>query len=262
MPFLLSNTDDAWECFGAKDPYYGVLTSESFRTSNIGDVERRDFFDSGRRHVLSCLAKIEALVGPVRRGGALDFGCGVGRLALPLASDAGFVLVDGVDISVSMLREARANAERMAVENVGLIHSSEFFESSDQRPDHRFYSFIHSFIVLQHIPTYKGYLIFRSLLDRLEPGGVIAVHFPYFRSVSSLRKLINYIRVRSSLLHMAGNLLQRRPLHEPPMQMNRYDMNELFLICHEFGLGSVSADFLIDSGNHGVYLIGRRQAGD
>jgi len=39
------------------------------------------------------------------------------------------------------------------------------------------------------------------------------------------------------------------------MQMNCYSMNALILISHEFGLGSVSADLLIDSCNHGVYLI-------
>jgi 2-polyprenyl-3-methyl-5-hydroxy-6-metoxy-1,4-benzoquinol methylase len=167
-------------------------------------------------------------VGPVQRGSALDFGCGVGRLALPLASEAGFVHADGVDVSVSMLREARANAERMAVENVSFIESSEFFEPSGLHADRRLYSFIHSFIVLQHIPPSKGYVIFRGLLDRLEPGGVIALHFPYFRKVSSLRKLTNYMRVRSRLLHSAGNLLQRKPLAEPPMQMNRHDMNKLF----------------------------------
>lgn len=261
MPFLVSDTDDAWEAFGAKDPYYGVLTNEAFRAGVIGDEERRDFFDSGRQHVLKYLARIESLVGPVRRGSALDFGCGVGRLALPLATEAGFAHVDGVDVSVSMLMEASANAERMAVENVGFIESRVLFgPMMNQLANHRLYSFIHSFIVLQHIPPAKGYVIFRGLLDRLEPGGVIALHFPYFRKVPSLRKFANYVRVRSSILHSAGNLLQRRPLAEPPMQMNRYDINKLFLICHEYGLDSVSVDFLMDSGNHGVYLIGRRQA--
>ena len=100
MPFLVNDTDDAWEAFGAKDPYYGVLTNEAFRAGVIGDEERRDFFDSGRQHVQKYLARIESLVGPVRRGSALDFGCGVGRLALPLATEAGFAHVDGVDVSV------------------------------------------------------------------------------------------------------------------------------------------------------------------
>ena len=199
------------------------------------------------------------MVGQIRRGSALDFGCGVGRLALPLATEAGFAHVDGVDVSVSMLMEASANAERMAVENVGFIESRVLFGSMDQLANHRLYSFIHSFIVLQHIPPGKGYVIFRGLLDRLELGGVIALHFPYFRKVPSLRKFANYVRVRSSLLHYLGNLLQRRPLAEPPMQMNRYDINKLFLICQEYGLDSISINFLMDSGNHGVYLIGRRQ---
>jgi len=89
MSFLVQNTDEAWEAFGAKDPYYGVLTNEAFRTGVIGEADRRDFFDSGRRHVLSYIGRIEALVGQVRRGSALVLGCGVGRLALPLASEAG-----------------------------------------------------------------------------------------------------------------------------------------------------------------------------
>lgn len=260
MPFLPNDADDAWEAFGARDPYYGVLTNEAFRAGVIGDEELRDFFDSGRQHVLKYLARIESLVGPVRRGSALDFGCGVGRLALPLATEVGFAHVDGVDVSVSMLMEARANAERMAVENVGFLESPAFWGPVDRLANHRLYSFIHSFIVMQHIPPAKGYLILRGLLERLEPGGVIALHFPYYRKVSPLRKLANYVRVRSRLLHSAANLLQRRPLAEPPMQMNRYDINMLFLICHEYGLDGVSADFLMDSGNHGVYLIGRRQA--
>ncbi len=259
MPFLVSDTDDAWEAFGAKDPYYGVLTKEAFRADVIGDGERRDFFDSGRQHVLNYLSRIESQIGPVRRERALDFGCGVGRLVFPLAMEAGFAHVDGVDVSTSMLTEACANAERMAVENVGFIASKDFFGPIDHSADYKFYSFIHSFIVLQHIPPAKGYVIFRGLLDRLEPGGVIALHFPYFRKVLSLRKFANYVRVRSRLLHSVGNLLQRRPLAEPPMQMNRYNINKLFLICHEYGLDSVSADFLVDSGNHGVYLIGRRR---
>ena len=136
------------------------------------------------------------------------------------------------------------------------------FRSLDFTADHRRYSFIHSFIVLQHIPPAKGYQIFRDLLERLEPGGVIAIHFPYFRRVASLRKLANYLRVRSKLLHSVGNFIQRRPFCEPPIQMNRYDVNKLFLISHEFGLSSVSADFLVDSGIHGFYLIVRRSAGN
>ena len=262
MPFLFNDTDEAWEAFGAKDPYYGVLTNEAFRVGVIGDDERRDFFESGREHVLKYLARIENLVGPVRRESALDFGCGVGRLVLPLAMDAGFSRVDGVDVSFSMLTEARVNADRMGVENAGFIASPDFFSSIDGTVDHQFYSFIHSFIVLQHIPPTKGYQIFSDLLERLEPGGVIAIHFPYFRRVTALRKLANYVRVRSRLLHSVGNLVQRRPFAEPPMQMNRYDVNRLLLICHEQGLASTCADFLIESGNHGVYLIGRRPSDD
>jgi 2-polyprenyl-3-methyl-5-hydroxy-6-metoxy-1,4-benzoquinol methylase len=48
--------------------------------------------------MVALLQRIETTLGPVARGRALDFGCGVGRLALPLVRDAGFARVVGVDI--------------------------------------------------------------------------------------------------------------------------------------------------------------------
>jgi len=67
------------------------------------------FFESGRGHVEAVLASCKRYFGEgfqPRR--LLDFGCGVGRVLLPFAELCEAVV--GVDISESMLAEARRNS--------------------------------------------------------------------------------------------------------------------------------------------------------
>ncbi|MFD0937724.1 class I SAM-dependent methyltransferase, partial [Methylobacterium trifolii] len=78
------SSDAIWRRYGEHDPYYGVLTLDSYRKDRIG-ANREAFFASGEAVVAEVLDRVEGAVGPVRRGHALDFGAGVGRLSLPLA---------------------------------------------------------------------------------------------------------------------------------------------------------------------------------
>jgi 2-polyprenyl-3-methyl-5-hydroxy-6-metoxy-1,4-benzoquinol methylase len=95
-----NNTDKSWETLGKTNPYYGVLTSDKFRNNNLDDDARAEFFKSGKKHVVDLLNRVEEKFGKIPRGNALDFGCGVGRLTLPLAIDGGFSRVVGMDISL------------------------------------------------------------------------------------------------------------------------------------------------------------------
>ena len=82
----MSNTDDAWEKFGKTDPYYGVLSHESIRLSKFAEDSHADFFLSGEEHVKLLFQTIREHVDPdFSPELALDFGCGVGRIAIPLA---------------------------------------------------------------------------------------------------------------------------------------------------------------------------------
>jgi len=249
------NSDRSWETLGRTDPYYGVLTDQRFRRAKLDASALEEFFASGSVHMAGLLRRIERVLGPVSRGRALDFGCGVGRLTLPLVRDADFAEVVGVDISESMLQEAQRNARDT---DLGRI---EFVLSDDQlsRLEGAF-DFVHSFIVLQHIPVARGEVIVRQLIQRLAPGGVAALQLPFARRSGLLRNLANYARVHVRPLHMLGNLIQARPWNEAPMQMNRYDLNNLFVILYECGMGSVTAEFMDDSGNTGAYLLLRKPA--
>ena len=76
------------------------------------DEDRADFFESGTSDVAFVLEHVH----PREMNKALDFGCGVGRLSLALASKFGNVV--GVDVSQSMLKEARRNAALINTSNV------------------------------------------------------------------------------------------------------------------------------------------------
>jgi len=104
-------TDRDWDFFANKDPYWAVLTQDRFRKKALGESQRREFFSSGETHidwVFSTIRHhIDPRFNPVK---GLDFGCGVGRLLLPIARRCQTAV--GIDVSDTMLREAEKTAKR------------------------------------------------------------------------------------------------------------------------------------------------------
>ncbi len=104
---------------------------------------------------------------------ALDFGCGVGRLMVPMAA-AGFD-VDGVDISERMLEFAASHPG---------LERSRFFRSSGSdcgaAPDGA-YDLVYSSLCLQHIcsRTVRSELL-ASFARALTPGGVMVVQMHFY----------------------------------------------------------------------------------
>ena len=104
---------------------------------------------------------------------ALDFGCGVGRLTIPLSAACKQVV--GVDASPSMLEEATKNAREMGAENIEFLLADDNLSALGSEG----FDFINSFIVFQHIPIDRGYRLLRRLLSLLNEGGIGALHFTY-----------------------------------------------------------------------------------
>lgn len=243
----LKESDRAWEQFGKEDPYFGVLTDEKFRKSNLTDAAKEEFFRSGEDYIADVLAKVHRYIDPTFNiRNALDFGCGVGRLVIPLASIADEVT--GIDISPSMLAEARNNYETRNLQNVSLVLADDALSLVNQT-----YDFVHSFIVFQHIPVPRGEKIFRRLVSKLEAGGVGVVHFTYAKAYVPSRKRVfvqTYVPFGKNLL----NLRAGKKFSAPEMQMNPYNLNEILVTMQTAGVTACHVEFTDHDKEFGVVV--------
>ncbi len=163
----MANSDSEWRRWGETEPYFGVLADPRFRMQGIGE-NREAFFELGRLTVEERLATAERHFGSFGRRRSLEFGCGVGRLGIPLAANFDEVL--GLDISPAMLAEAQINADRMGAANLRLAPSDDVLSQAEGQ-----YDFVLSCMVLQHIPARRGMRIIKRLLDQVGPGGVASL---------------------------------------------------------------------------------------
>jgi SAM-dependent methyltransferase len=238
-------TDQAWVSWGERDPYYAVITDPRFRQRALTDDARREFFSSGQAHARWVLATARQRVrSDFAPQTALDFGCGVGRVAIPLAAELRGVV--GVDVSPAMLTEAAKNADLM-----GVGHNTRWLESDDRlsRVDGCF-DLVHSCIVLQHIDVVRGRELFRGLVDRVAPGGVGAIQVTYAKARHAERygqPPAEATARRVPFTRLFGG--------DPEMQMNAYPLGELVFLLQQSGITAFSAEFTDHGGEWGVFLF-------
>lgn len=218
------DSDKQWEDYGKVDPYFGVLSEERYRTGRLTPENLEAFFQSGAEH---CRRVLDLIHRHIQPGFAprkiLDYGCGVGRLAVPFARMAD--TVTGVDISPSMLAEARQSCDARRLTNVS-FHTVADLDTL--APD---FDLAHSFIVFQHIPPRQGETLFARILNLLRPGGLAAIHVPC-RTASLKARIYSEILPMLPLAHNLWNLIKRRPWAYPIMRMYNYDLFRLLEIAH------------------------------
>src|SRR5262245_22486055 len=226
---VASRLDLQWEKWGRVDPYFGVLSAERYRADRLDAQVRTEFFESGERHVSNCFEMMRQHLSPsFAPARALDFGCGVGRLVMPLARRCAEVV--GVDVSPGMLAEAARNCEAAGLRNVTLVPSDDALSRVPGTFD-----FIHSFIVLQHIPARRGERIIRGLLERLDPGGFAMLHVTVGRDTPALRRWLHRLSWSVPGARALVNVLRRRPSGDPLMLMDYYDPRRILAIMHDHG---------------------------
>ncbi len=262
----MHRTDDDWRDWGERDPYFAVLTDPAFRRSCLDGAARDAFFASGEYHVDMLAACARRHVDPqFSFGRTLDFGCGVGRILIPLARRASSVT--GVDISPAMLAEARRNCELAGVSNVVFALSDDTLSALDG-----LFDFVHSFIVLQHIDAGRARAFFARLVELVAPGGVAALHVMYSLSDSAdrfgrPRPFGLRPRTSSALhawMHRWGSrmgLVPRNPADgrpDPHLQMNPLSLNEMMFVIQRSGALDAHVEFTDHGGGLGVLLMFRR----
>lgn len=220
--------DSAWNELGLLQPYFAVITNPSYLLEGLTSEGLRAFFESGQQEVDDLLSQARALFNfstPTAR--AFDFGCGVGRLTIPLARHAGQVFA--LDAAPSMLERARAHCGDAHVENVEFLSPP----ALDSFPRGSI-NILCAHLVLQHLPTRDGEPALLRLLSLVAPGGLCSVDVTFSRPCSRLQQAVRWVRAHSRLVHAAA-LTIRRGRFLPYMQMNTYDVNSILRFLSEAG---------------------------
>lgn len=239
-----ADSDSAWEAFGQRDPYFAVATQPEYHADQLDEAGKAAFFAKGE-------AKVEAFLHTIRQHlmpefapqRALDFGCGVGRLTLPLAARCREVV--GVDVSPSMLDEARRNCEARSIRNVMLVRGNDALSTVEGRFD-----LVLTYVVLQHIPPRRGERIIQALLDRVAPGGVAAIHLTHDAELSRGRRVFAGVCARVPMVHNLRNVVRGRRWDHPLMQMNLYHLPLVLAMVRRVSEGPI----VLGPTDHGGYL--------
>lgn len=220
------DTDKQWQRWGKRDPYFAVLSDDRYREGQ----NKNDFLASGEQHfdhVKSTFARIGIPLDP--RGCALDYGCGVGRVLAPMSRY--FMRVTGVDVSPDMLTEAKRNlqADTAILE---LASADNPLPNNSSGP----YAFIHSALVLQHIPMRRGMRTIETLIQNLGPGGSAMIQAPLSTSTPARYFFIKLQKSSQIVTTIIRALRMKRTATEPVMQMNLYPAEDLLALFSAMGL--------------------------
>ena len=157
-----------WEALGETDPLFGVLSDP---TKFGGKWNAGEFFASGQAHVQKLRDTLAAARASFNPGTCLDFGCGVGRLTVPLSES--FTHTIGVDIARPMIAAARKHRPPAARCEFILNRDPDLRRFSSQRFD-----VVHSCLVLQHIPPEIAVQYIAEFFRVAAPGGLIVFQVP------------------------------------------------------------------------------------
>jgi 2-polyprenyl-3-methyl-5-hydroxy-6-metoxy-1,4-benzoquinol methylase len=125
----------------------------------------------------------------------LDFGCGPGRLTIPVAKQIGPAgQVTAFDIQPGMLQRARAKALAENLGNIQFIQGG----AGEGKLGYNQYDRVLLVTVLGEIPNRKAALA--EIFDSLKPGGILSVteviadpHFQRRNSVTSIANSVGFV---------------------------------------------------------------------
>ena len=220
---VLSRVDPAWEKVAASEPFFSVIASPKYLVSHLTAASLEEFFDTGDELVDHLLRTIEIRLDPAfAPASILEYGCGVGRLAIPLAKRSASVVA--VDRSPVMLEFARRQARDHAADHVAFKTPAELFAATPR------FDLVVCYSVLQRIQQDEGLELLRMLLRVVAPGGVAVFNLPYASRMRPLLKASRWARSHIPGANAIGNVVRGKSVTQPIFTDHLYDLNSLLLL--------------------------------
>jgi 2-polyprenyl-3-methyl-5-hydroxy-6-metoxy-1,4-benzoquinol methylase len=216
---MWSSADARFDAFAAREPHFAVLTAPRFRQASLTPEHEREFFASGETIASWMLEVIDAaLVPEFAPMTVLEYGCGIGRLAFPLARRPGSVTA--VDRSPAMLARARQEAARRELQHILFQTDAELFAEP------RMFDLVVCYHVLQRRPRHEALALVERLSALIAPGGVGVFQWPYRSLDSAARRASRALREYIPGVNALTNAL-RGQSGEPFIPTHVFDLQEM-----------------------------------
>jgi SAM-dependent methyltransferase len=158
---------ETWTQLGERDAFWAVLAGRWGTSAESGEKE---FFDIGEAEIVLRMHELRDLAPDLRRGTALDFGCGAGRLTRALSRQ--FERAVGVDIAPSMIQRAK-ELNRDYPDCEFFLNGEDLSRFGDETFD-----FVYSNLVLQHMPPELSRRYIPELFRVARRGSVVVFQLP------------------------------------------------------------------------------------
>jgi ubiquinone/menaquinone biosynthesis C-methylase UbiE len=239
---MKTEPDPHWEAFAVREPFFAVLTASRYLRANLTAERLREFFESGEELVDSIMRIIEMrLVPQFAPASILEYGCGVGRLAIPFARRVGAVVA--VDRSPAMLDVARREAQRQGAAHI------EFCTPTELAAKQRKFDLVNCYLLLQRMPQAEGLVLVRELLGYITAGGIGVFHVPLRTTTTAVVAASRWLRERLPPINGVANLMRGRPFAEPFLGSHVYDLDE---VVHALEAASIEAIHLVFEPHQGL----------
>jgi SAM-dependent methyltransferase len=178
---MIARVEQNFSYMGKTEPYWSVDSREKFRIANA-EKHKDDFFMYGKGPVNELRATLGRCgINTKEFKTCFELGCGLGRTTIWLAEM--FSHVFAVDISAAHLNAAREAVRERGRFNVSFV-LSDTFACYDNLPQ---FDVFFSIIVLQHNSPPVIAHVLRTLLRKLNRGGIAYFQVPTYRSVYSFK---------------------------------------------------------------------------
>ena len=208
--------------------YWSVLSADEYR-GVLSEDQIKDFLATGNVDVRRISRICEEVNFKFEECTEfLDYGCGVGRLAVNLPGS--IKKINCVDFSSPHLQEAELNFSRLGISGKHQMYKLEAISDLESLPDNQ--NIIHSFIVLQHNtpPVIEKTVL--SLLRLLSTGGIAILHIPIAKASYEF-DVKSYLASEKSGKSIEMHILPKKNL----FQAARNSGCEIVYSCCEGGCG-------------------------